>query len=174
MASSLTSTGLKSGVIYVFLLLGVVVGVVYLFLIKQPNVRNSLHLQAFKLNFSAFRNGIKLANYHFIVSQNNPPNHGIDRWLDKNIGLDFNSYGFPIGTNVTDISQEKVQTSIQCMQLWQFVLGPLQPPISLIKKPDFYWVELTKNGLCTYQSDNVKNFIINYDPLSGKISLIAV
>jgi hypothetical protein len=161
-SSSLTSASLKSGFFSFFLLFA-----------KNPSVHENLNRHAFKLNFSAFSNGIKFANYKFIAQRKDVnEDYTKDVWLDKKVGLDFNLSGFPIGTEFGDKSYQLPQTAKDCLQLWNFVLGSLKPKISILKNKHDYWVLLNEQGECEYRDPNVAELFVMYDANEGKVKLI--
>lgn len=169
MASLLTSTGIRSGLIYMIVLLMVVLGGFYFLKFKQPSIEDNFNLQAFQSNYGALNNGIRLANYHFIATSRRESQ--IDRWVENGIGLDFNLKGFPVGTDVDSASQESPRTSSQCSQVWQFVLSPFGPNLSLTNDQLGYWVELTPENVCVYRFSKVKNLEIHYQASEGKVTL---
>lgn len=169
MASSLTSTNLKSSSLYLLLLALVVVGVFYLFFFRKPDVTVGLQQHAFRLNAAAFTNGIYLANIRFIT--NNAERKTTDIWGEKETGLDFNRFGYPIGTNVLDVSQETPTSAEQCRQVWMFVLGPLQPKISLSSDSESYWVELDNSNNCIFRAFNLEKMQLSYQSRTGKVVL---
>ena len=153
----------------------ILVGIVYLLFLQSPNVQDNLNRHAFKLNYAAFSNGIKFANYRFILNRTNEnSDNGIDQWTDGEVGLDYNKFGFPIGINVSDKSVQVPLTANDCLQLWQFVLGPLKPEISLNQDKSEYWVSLNNRGNCEYRSENVGELLVNYDSNAGKVTLIDI
>ena len=177
MASSLTATSLKSLSLYFVLLVMIVLGAIYFLHFKQPNVIDSLNTQAFRLNYSAFENGIKLANYQFIIrNAQQVKNNGnmFDIWTEGDIGLDYNNAGFPIGTDILRSNQQAPASSNDCLRLWQFVMGPLQPKILL--KPDSggYWTQLSFDNSCIFYSSDVPGLEVHYFSDTGKVSLIHV
>lgn len=172
MASSLTSASLKSGFLFICFLGLIGLGVVYLLLWRQPSVVDNLNQQAFRLNYAAFKNGIKLANYQFIANQSLYQSSEIlNRWNDGKSALDYNSSGFPIGTSVTDINQQQPNSALNCYEVWRFVLGPLQPEISIDPSQGKYWTELHPNEYCAYYPPNIKNLAIFYYFNQGNVHL---
>ncbi len=145
----------------------IVLGVFYLIFIRQPSLTQSLNRQAFFLNFSALKNGIYLANIRFIT--NHQLDSPLDRWISNNIGLDFNQKGFPIGTDVTNNQQQTPLSSNDCLTIWKFVLGPLQPKIFLTHQQDSYHARLSKNNICIYISNQLDDAEIHYNALTGKV-----
>jgi hypothetical protein len=173
MKSALSSTSLQSGLLYFVFLLLVVIAVIYLLFFKTNSIQDNLNKHAFRLNYSAFDNGIKFSNYKFIVNATNTISGStIDQWNDGSIGLDYNKYGFPIGTNISDKNIQSPRNAMDCLQLWQFVLGPLKPEISLSEKKTNYWVRLNSAGSCEYRDKNVRELMVNYNPNEGKVKLI--
>jgi len=166
--SSLTSTNIKSGFLYLFLLATISVGVLYLILFDKKTTFNNLQKKTLLITASAFKNGIKFANIKFNLNQNN---NNLNLWNTNNVGLDFNYHGFPIGTNILNNEQLVPASSEQCRQIWQFVLGPLQPALELSFNNSGYWVKLNTNGSCSYRYSQYRPHI-NYQPLTGKISLL--
>lgn len=169
MASILTATGARSGLIYIVLLLVAAIGGFYLLKLKQPSIEDNFNRQAFRLNYSALHNGIRLANYRFIA--NSQQESRIDRWVENDIGLDFNLKGYPIGTDIISGFQESPKTSNQCSQIWQFVLSPFSPSLSLQRQDSGYWVELTPENVCVYRFTEVDNLEIRYQAIKGKVEL---
>jgi len=169
MASALTSTGLKSSQIYFAFILLVIVGVIYLLLIKKPSAADNIVRQAFQLNSSAFENGIYFANIRFLTK--NPDRNQLDQWLIGKVGLDYNQKGFPIGTDIEDFDQQTPKTSENCRQIWQFILGPLQPKLHLSKKNSGYWTYLNEQNVCIYQRDRLNKMILSYHSETGRVYL---
>ena len=169
MASSLTTTSLRSSYLYFGLLLFIVIGVFYLFVFKKPSIKNNLYYHAFRLNGSAFENGIYFANIRFLT--NNPEKNTLDQWLVEGIGLDFNRNGYPIGTDVQAADQQTPKTTEQCRQIWQFVLGPLQPKLYLSPNEDGYWVQLNEQNICIYRSFHLDKMQLSYHSQTGKVYL---
>jgi len=168
MASSLTSTSLKSGFLYFGFLMVIVGGVSYLLLDREGGHKN-LRKQAFSLTASAFKNGIYLARSKFLVRLNNE--QYLDLWVDGTTGLDFNKTGYPIGTSINDKGEKEAKTSNHCKEIWQFVLGPLQPNLIIIENGNDYWVELTSNNTCIYRSPFLDKMQLSYHSLTGKVEL---
>lgn len=166
----LTTTSIKGGFLYFGLLFLIVVSVIYFLLFSNPSVQNNFYERAFKLNYSAFKNGIQFANYRFITDKKKDST--IDKWINQDIGLDYNEYGFPIGTEISDITQESPVTADDCRHIWQFVLGPLRPDISFTVKNKGYWVQLTTDKVCVFRSGNVANFEIHYRAIEGNVLLV--
>jgi len=169
MASSLTSTNQNSSKLYLLFLILVTIGIAYLFFLKKPDASVGFQRQAFKLNASAFANGIYLANMRFIVNDSN--NSTKNQWLDDEIGLDYNSNGFPIGTDIENLSQETPMTAENCRQVWKFVLSRLQPKVYLNPVADGYWVEITKDKVCIFRAFNLQKMQLSYQSLTGKVLL---
>lgn len=172
MASGLSSTGVKSGFLYLILLIAIVMAVLYFLLVQRPGVRDNMDRHAFRLNFAAFSNGIKFANLRYTTNSASVMGKGgIDQWLDGDIGLDYNNAGFPIGTDILVAGLQLPRSSKDCLQLWQFVLGPLQPKITLSQKSGKYWTRLIDDSVCIYQSSQIDGLFILYDANKGKVSL---
>ncbi len=169
MASVLTSTSSKSGYLYLVLLALVVTGLVYLFVFEKPPVAKDWQRQAFRLNAAAFSNGIHLAHARFLT--NNQDKIRQDWWQDKGVGLDYNPMGFPIGTDISEINLTTPASAENCRQIWQFVLGPLQPEVSLKKTDSGYWVELTEDKICVFYAFDLQKMQLSYHSLSGKVDL---
>jgi len=168
MASSLTSTSLKSGFLYFGFLMIIVGGVSYL-LLDREGVHKDLRIQAFSLTASALKNGIYLARSKFLVRLKNE--QYLDLWIDGKTGLDFNKTGYPIGTSITDSKQQEPKTAVHCKEIWQFVLGPLQPELTLVKNRNDYWVQLTSDNICVYRSPFVDKMQLSYHSSTGKVEL---
>jgi len=169
MASSLTSTSLKSGFLYFTFLMIILAGVVYLFSDRSDSYQN-LRKQAFLLTSSAFKNGIYFAHSKFQVRQNQE--QYFDLWVDETTGLDFNKKGYPIGTSISNINQQKPKTAKHCKEIWQFVLGSLQPELVLAENENDYWVQLTSSDICIYHSPFTNKMQLSYHSLTGKIELV--
>lgn len=181
MASLLTATGRQSIPLYLFLMALFSLGASYLVTFRKPSLQDSFHLQAFKLNYAAFNNGIRFAKVRFIAREQKQSN--IDVWSVSQVntlsGLDYNQYGFPIGTDITSTNQQLPETDEQCRQVWQFVLGPLQPKIFLstddyeqIHQDAGYWAKITPDNICLYHSSQVNQFVIRYNARSGEVLLM--
>jgi len=130
----------------------------------------NLQKQAFKNNINAFRNGLYFSNLRFLT--NNPYRNQTDQWFINGIGLDFNPQGFPIGTDITNTEQMTPKTLANCQQIWQFVLGPLQPELSLMSnKKNSYWVEFNRDKRCVFHPKTKVESSASYNPFSGKVFL---
>ena len=169
MASALTSTSSKSGYLYLVLLGMVILGVVYLFAFKKPSVAKDWQRQAFKLNAAAFTNGIHLANARFLT--NNADQILINWWQHNGVGLDYNTAGYPIGTDIVDIQVSTPATVENCVQIWQFVLGPLQPKVQLKQTKNDYWAELTEDRTCVFHAFELKKMQLSYHSQTGTVIL---
>ncbi|MBV1909443.1 MAG: hypothetical protein KUG78_08975 [Kangiellaceae bacterium] len=169
MASSLTSTSSKSGNLYLFLLIFVVIGLFYLFFIKRPTATIDFQRQAFRLNSSAFENGIRLANMRFKSSS--IEQNLVDRWFDKDVGLDYNENGFPIGTDIVIGESDKGMSAENCQQVWRFVLGPLQPKMLVARSENEYWVEVDANNNCVFHPFKIQQMQLSYHSTTGKVVL---
>ncbi len=170
MASALTSTNTKSGYLYLILLGMIVLGVVYLFVFKKPSVAKDWQRQAFRLNAAAFTNGIHLANARFLT--NNANQVQVDWWLQGGIGLDYNSAGYPIGTDISDSQLSAPVKPENCGQVWKFVLGPLQPQMHPSKSENNYWVELTEDKTCVFHAFGLEKMQLSYQSQTGTVILI--
>lgn len=172
-ASFLTATSLRSSYYYLLFLLMIVSTVVYLLFFREPDIRSNLERQAFYYNYSTFKDAIYLANLRFLANTRN--RRLIDNWVEKDpaqeksVGLDFNRFGYPIGTDITDSQQNTPETVANCIQIWQFLMGPVQPEIAQVRGDKNYWASLTHKGLCVYHSEKVDNVHIIYDSTNGKV-----
>ena len=169
MASSLTSTSLKSGYIYLVLIAMVLMGVVYL-LIGPSKPHNNLRKHAFYLTNSAFKNGIYLAHSKFQLRKT--PNKTLNIWSDNHAGLDFNDKGYPIGTSILDPKTNTPLSKEHCIEIWKFILGPLQPSISTEKLEKDYWVEIDQQKKCIYLSSYDQKMQLSYHSLTGKTKIV--
>ena len=167
MASSLTSTNLKSGFLYLLLIVVASCAVLYLLLPNHSKTINHLQKKSLVINSSALKNGIKFANMKFKLKKNN--SQRLNLWISNGVGLDFNDNGFPIGSNISNLNQQLPKSSKQCRQIWKFVLGPLQPKLEL-KFNNGYWTKLEKNNTCSYRYSSHKPYIV-YHSLSGTVTL---
>lgn len=147
----------------------VFLGVVYLFVFKKPSVAKDWQRQAFRLNAAAITNGIHLANVRFLTNNSNKIQ--TDWWLQGGIGLDYNSSGYPIGTNISDRQLQAPINSENCAQIWRFVLGPLQPQIHSSKITSGYWVELTDDKTCVFHAFELEKMQLSYHSQTGTITL---
>ena len=168
MASSLTSTSLKSGFLYFIFLAIIIGGVIYLLSNREAN-HQGFRKQAFALTASAFKNGIYFANTKFQIHLNKEQH--FDLWTDGKAGLDFNAAGYPIGTSIIDNKQQQPKTATHCKEIWQFVLGPLQPKLTLIKNNTDYWVQLNSDNICIFKSSFTNKLQLSYHSLTGKVTL---
>ncbi|TQV88540.1 hypothetical protein [Aliikangiella coralliicola] len=172
MASSLTASGVKSSYLYLGVIIIFLVVVGYFWFLKQPSLRSGLEQNAFYFNFLALKNSIRLANLKFLAGQANPT--PTDQWVENEVGLDFNSKGYPIGTDITNSRQEKPESAENCKQIWQFLMGPLQPRVSTNSEPENYLVTLMNNDICVYRSPRINDRQIRYNSNTGKVSLLLV
>ncbi len=175
MASALTSSNKNSIALYLILLLIILLGVGYLFLVKQPSIKIDLQRKAFSLNASAFKNGIYLAHIKFLanVGDKQADSNLIDRWISDGLGLDYNVHGFPVGISYTKHNLPKQPVRLEdCRDIWDFVLGKLRPKLYLNKKLDSYWVDISDDGVCHYFFSDFKKTVISYHSLTGKVNLV--
>lgn len=169
MASFLTSTSSKSSLLYLSFLGLILCGVFYLFWFKNPDVSKGLRQQAFRLNASAFANGIHLARMRYLT--NNLKENRLNQWMDFDIGLDFSPSGYPIGTDIENLETEAPATVENCRQIWQFVLGPLQPKMYLTENKQGYWTQLNEDKSCSYFAFDLIKMQLSYHSSSGKVHL---
>ncbi len=173
MSSVLTSTTSKSSYFYLGLILLATLGGWYLFKLKDPSISVSLQKQAFRLNYSAFKNGIIFANYQFIIHEKVMLKKALSLNNEQPSKLKFlyNEAGFPVALNKQQKAQNKPLSSQDCLDIWQNVLGPLQPKISLKPADKNYWVSLSKNNDCVFHHELLKSMQIRYKASSGKVIL---
>lgn len=167
MANILTATGLKNIYFYMLIILLVAVGALYLIFVREPGIRENLEGHSFFLNYSAFQNSIYLANMRFIADRSKLDR--IDHWVDNDIGLDFNVYGFPIGTDITVGDQKSPRSIENCAQIWRFLMGPFQPELSTKQDDKIYSTALSADDNCVYRSPWVKERQIIYNSTLGKV-----
>ena len=146
----------------------VIIGIAYLLLFEKKSNLINLQKNAFILNYSAFKNGIKFANIKFRLHKNNKQKFNL--WTSRKKGLDFNGNGFPIGTSISNNEQRLPETPEQCREIWRFVLGPLQPKLKLELNDDNYWTTLSLNNECFYHYSTQQPHII-YSSITGKVTL---
>jgi len=144
----------------------------YWLLYKEPSSINKLENRAFELNHSAMENGIRLANYQFIVRT------ATDKKASKkNIKINeltFNEEGFPIADANSTGYRHSPNTPEDCQQVWQRVLGPLQPELSLSPKESRYWVDITVDNICVYRNNRINDRQIEYDAVKGLVSIAVI
>ena len=172
----LTASGRKSVYFYLGLVALVITFAVYFLFFKQPDVITNLNRQAFKLNHAAFANGIRLANIKFIISEGAPTN--LDRWLHNETGLDFNAMGYPIGTDIQDEKLLMPATANNCLQIWNFALGPIKPLVFLdkgdkeTKGGQHYRTRIDGQGFCYYMPVKEIGLNMQYNASLGTVSLV--
>ena len=168
MANVLTSTGSRTTYYYLILIILFVLMVVFLWFFRQPSLKKNLDQGAFHSNYLAFKNSIRLANLKFLANVSD--GKYLDKWIVNGRGLDYNQAGFPIGTSVAILKPERPQTVTHCQQVWQFLMGPLQPELELAKHSNHYWVSLDHSGQCVFKNPNVLSKQIVYETTTGKVS----
>jgi hypothetical protein len=154
---------------YLIVIFSVGLSFFLLFKLSDRTPSDNLYRQAFYLNAAAFKNGIHLANIKFFA--NNPNNDTIDRWQLPDVGLDYNNRGYPIGTQLSELDEKRITDIEQCRQIWQFVLGPLQPKIFLNANSNGYWVELIETDICIYHPFNQPELSLRYLASTGETNL---
>ncbi|MET1255693.1 hypothetical protein [Aliikangiella maris] len=178
MASVLLSTNRKS--IYFYMgIVGILVPVSWYFLkFSDPNVINNLHQQTFQLNYAAFKSGIRLAHYHFLAKDDLAKKNGVtksstgENLIKQSIGLlHFNQHGFPIAIKRYSADQQTPLSVQDCIDIWDSVLGPLKPNLSITPTDTEYWVRLSSNNQCIIGSHTANNSQISYDAIVGKVTL---
>ena len=169
MASSLTSTSLSSGSLYIGFFLFVFIGVLYFFN-DSSDAHKNLREQSFLLAASAFKNGIYIAHSKYQTVQTNDNN--LNLWSSRSTGLDYNHNGFPIGTSIKDIQQNIPTKVINCIEIWNFVLGPIKPTIGTNKYKDDFWVELEDKGKCIFHSSHLTKMQLSYHSLTGSVEIV--
>lgn len=175
MASALTSSNKDSIALYLILLVIILLGVGYLFLVKQPSIKIDLQKKAFSLNASAFKNGIYLAHIKFLANagEKQADTNLTDRWISDGIGLDYNAQGFPVGISYTKNNLPKQPGKLEdCRDIWGFVLGKLRPRLYLNRRLDSYWVDISDDGVCHYYFSDFKQTTISYHSLTGNVNLV--
>lgn len=164
MASSLTTTSLKSASLYVAFLTLVIAGVFYLLGHNKNQSTKLMMEKAFLLNASAFENGIQLAHSKFLVDENKS---GLLSYSSSE--LDFNTAGFPVGTSIEKKFRDHPYLSEHCVEIWQSVLSPLHPPMQLFPSENNYWVNLTDDNICVYRRSNLPKMSISYHSGTGTV-----
>lgn len=168
MANVLTSTGSRTTYYYLALIILFILVIAFLWFVRQPSIKKSLDEGAFHSNYLAFKNSIRLANLKFLASVSTQKN--LDKWIVNGRGLDYNQTGFPIGTSVVITEAAKPQSVTHCQQIWQFLMGPLQPELVLAKNPNHYWVVLDPQGNCVFKNPKVLGKQIVYVATTGKVN----
>lgn len=172
MASILLSTNSKSSYFYFGLIVGISLLAIYFLTIKKPSAIKNFHRQAFQLNYSAFANGIRLAHYQYLAREEQSLKIS-DRvsMLDK---LTFNKQGYPVAKKITLNKQQMPKSSLDCKFIWDNVLGPLRPELSITQPVQGYWVKLSKNAVCIIQSTELNDLTIQYHARKGKVTLVKI
>jgi hypothetical protein len=170
-ASLLTATSFSSRLYYIGLLLVFSGLVVYFLFWREPSTQENLERRAFELNYAAFKNSVRLANYRFILKQAESGNNLTSIRVN---GLEFNRSGFPVSGKKLTLSQNSPRNAEDCRQIWQNVLGPLQPPVSLGFMEKSYWVELSIENYCIFRSSQISDLAIEYNAVKGLVSLVAI
>ena len=168
MANVLTSTGSRTTYYYLALIILFILVVGFLWFFKQPSIKQNLDEGAFYSSYLAFQNSIRLANRKYLANIND--GKYLDKWIVNGKGLDYNKTGFPIGTSVVIPELAKPQTAIHCQQIWQFLMGPLQPELVLDKNLKHYWVILDSQSNCVFKNPRVLGRHIVYEATSGEVS----
>ncbi|MDH5432972.1 MAG: hypothetical protein OEY19_03440 [Gammaproteobacteria bacterium] len=153
--------------IYIIVLFFALTLFFYLFYLKDPNIHQNLARQTLYFNYYALQNGIRLSNIKFLAQAEKKH---INVIISNGIGLDFNDYGFPVGTRFEHRSANyKLKTS-DCSEIWQFVLNKLGNRIQTTANKDEFWTESKSNSCFYYSPVYIDEFIV-YNPLSGKVHL---
>jgi len=172
MTNPLVSTGLKTGYWYILLLGAFAAAVFYWFTAGDPSRKDDLNTQAFYLTGKAFENAVYFAHVKFM--SNHTQVSSLDRWIVDGVGLDYNEFGYPTGTNVDDSYYDRPQTVENCQQIWLFILGPLQPKLYLQASGEGYWTRLNDENICVYQPFYNKNLQIRYDSALGSVEIAKI
>ena len=140
----------------------------YLWFFKDPSVENSFRIKAFDMSAEALNNSIRLANIKFL-SQKGTFKH-IDVWLEKDVGLDFNTNGFPVGTNLLKEQVDRPIKLSQCIEVWAFLFGGMQP---IVNKPNrkLFWATTDEQSVCRYLSFAITDKQIVYDTTNGLVTV---
>jgi len=171
-ANQLITSSFKNRLFYLAILALFGAIVVYFIYIKDPGIKQNLERQAFQLNYSALQNAIRLQKYQYIVYKSNLE---ISKELTRRLnGLEFNRKGFPIAAEIIDKAQQSPRNALDCQQIWQKVLGPLQPVLQLSPQENSYWVDITVDDICVFRSVNIHDLEIHYDAVKGLVSLVAI
>ncbi|TQV71988.1 hypothetical protein FLL45_17615 [Aliikangiella marina] len=168
----LTTTSFKNRLFYLGLIALFVLFAVYWLIYKEPSSINNLERRAFALNYSAFENGIRLANYQFIVRAANERSN-----TNKSIKINrlmFNNNGFPVANEDASSYRQSPSTVQDCRAIWQRVLGPLQPELSISAKESRYWVDITVDNICVYRNGRIDDQQIEYDAVKGLVSIVTI
>ena len=169
MASSLTSTNQYSSYLYVGFFVFIFASLIY-FLNQPSSAQQNLRKQAFLLTASAFKNGIHFAHSKFQLSQSNP--NKLNLWVENDTGLDFNHNGFPIGTSIKILEQKTPITTSNCIEIWRFVLGPIQPTLGVEGDKTNYWASLSEQNVCVFKSPYLDKMQLSYHSLTGKVEIV--
>ena len=140
----------------------------YLWFLKDPSVENSFKTRAFKMSAEALNNSVHLANMKYISQKESFKQ--IDVWVEKEIGLDFNSAGFPVGTNLLNQQVDLPITLSQCIEVWKFLFGGMQPIESKPNKKQF-WATTDKQSVCRYLNSAITDKQIVYDTTNGLVTV---
>ncbi|WP_444996341.1 hypothetical protein [Aliikangiella sp. IMCC44359] len=172
MASVLLSTNSKSSYFYFGLITGISLAAIYFLTFKKPSSVNNFHRQAFELNYSAFANGIRLANYQHLASDQQASNKPIQKMIKNN--LIFNNKGYPISKKIIHEKRQMPNSALDCKYIWDSVLGPLRPELSISKPAKGYWVKLSTEDICVIQTTDLSDLTIQYHANMGKVTIVRV
>lgn len=150
--------------------LGLVFG--YFWFVSEPTMPQTFHDRAFALSGDALKNSVYLAHTKFLsqTDLNQKSNLHTDVWMQGDIGLDFNQYGFPIGTSRLKWDSTAPVSSASCQEIWNFFMAPLQP-IVMTPQRGTYWTHADHEGRCYYRSTFVNQLQITYDPTAGTVEM---
>ena len=142
----------------------------YLFWLKDPSIKQSFEDQAFELNYSALKNGIRFAHYQYLLKQGKQQKNNT---LAK---LHYNKKGYPISAIDMELANQRQtpKNAEDCRNIWKFVLGPLQPKLDLTPSENDYWVELSSENTCLFYSNTSKHQVITYHPQTGLVELTTI
>lgn len=170
----LTTTSFKNRLYYLGLLSVFALFTGYWFFLKEPSSLNDLENNAFALNHSALSNGVRLANYQYLVRTGNIQSQkGLNKALKIN-GLTYNNLGFPVADDLLAGFPQTPNTAQDCQAVWQRVLGPLQPELSISPERSRYWVDISVDKVCIYRNNRIKDKQIEYDAVKGLVSIVEI
>jgi len=176
-ASPLTASGIKGSLLLLILMLILGSFFYHRLYIRNPSIINHFEQEAFQSNYQVFKNAISYAHLYF--QTNKKQDCKIDCWVKGTIGLDFNSFGYPVSTRYSQqnapfdpLISEITSNDTDCAQVWVFLMGPLQNNINT--KQGHYKAEFRSNNKsCIYRSKIITNKSIIYRADRGTVQLLA-
>ncbi len=149
----------------------------YRLYIRNPSIMGHFEQQTFQSNYRVFKNAILHAHLHFQTHKTRGCK--IDCWIKGSVGLDFNSFGYPISTRYSQqnlpfdpLISDMTNNNQDCAQIWQFLMGPLHHTINT-QKSDYRATFHHPSKSCVYRSVKLSNSSIIYKSQQGKVQLLA-